>query len=558
MSRRNSLARRSCAAALALAFAAPLTVVSAQDNSNKQKTDPQQPPDVMSRERNRKPELKKVYKDWLEQDVAYIITDEERKQFKKLQTDDEREQFIEAFWRRRDPDPDTDENEYKEQYYERVAYANEHFASGIPGWKTDRGRIYIMYGAPDEKESHPSGGSYQREDYEGGGETSTYPFERWFYRYIEGVGSGVEIEFVDPTGSGEYRIARSPEEKDALLYVPGAGLTLAESLGLQNKADRVVYGAMGSYGSYNSMREQDNPFTRLQLLSDLQKPPVIRDAKSAELLSLTNTGEMEANSPLNFDLRVDFFRQSDERVITAFTIQTENKDLQFKDDGSGIQMAKMNIFARITAVNGRRVGVFEDVVTANATSEEVVDMKGRKSAYGKTVPLPPGTYRVDVVVRDINSGAAQIKRLGFTVPKYDPKQLATSTLVLATRLQSLTDAPAVGQFTIGQLKVIPNLSAIYHRGEPVGVYMQVYNAGIDQTTLRPSVDVDYVVLKDGKEIGKIAEDWRGMSDAGQRLTLAKLLTTDRLPNGEYEIQIRIRDHVSGQSLSPSAKFTIVQ
>jgi GWxTD domain-containing protein len=556
MSRRNSLARRSCAAALAFVFAAPLTSL-AQDSINKQKTDPQTP-DVMSRERNRKPELKDVYKHWLEQDVPYIITDEERKQFKKLQTDEEREQFIEAFWRRRDPDPDTDENEYKEQYYERVAYANEHFASGIPGWKTDRGRIYIMFGPPDEKESHPSGGSYQRESYEGGGDTSTYPFERWFYRYIEGVGSGVEIEFVDPTGSGEYRIARSPEEKDALLYVPGAGLTLAESLGLQNKADRVVYGAMGSYGGYNSMREQDNPFTRLQLQHDLQKPPVIRDAKSAELLSLTNSGAMEAESPLNFDLRVDFFRQSDERVITAFTIQTENKDLQFKDDGSGVQTAKMNIFARITAVNGRRVGVFEDVVTANATAEEVVDMKGRKSAYGKTYPLPPGTYRLDVVVRDINSGAAQIKRLGFTVPKYDPKQLATSTLVLATRLQSLSGAPAVGQFTIGQLKVIPNLSATYHRGEPVGVYMQVYNAGIDQTTLRPSVDVDYVVSKDGKEIGKIVEDWRGMSDAGQRLTLAKLLTTDRLPPGDYEIQIRIRDHVSGQSLSPSAKFTVVQ
>jgi hypothetical protein len=304
------------------------------------------------------------------------------------------------------------------------------------------------------------------------------------------------------------------------------------------------------------MREQDSPFSRLQLLADLQKPPVIRDAKSAELLSLTNTGEMEANNPLNFDLRVDFFRQSDERVITAFTIQTENKDLTFQDVG-GIQTAKMNIFARITRVNGTRAGVFEDVVTTSATAEELLEAKGRKSAYGKTVPLPPGHYRIDVVVRDINSGAAQIKRLGFEVPKYDPKQLATSTLVLAARLQSLSNQPAVGQFTIGQLKVIPNLAGVYHRGEPLGVYMQVYNAGIDQTTLRPSVDVDYVVLKGDKEIGKIAEDWRGMSDAGQRLTLAKLLTTDRLTPGDYEIQVRIRDHVSGQSLSPSAKFTVV-
>ena len=200
---------------------------------SKSAQDPSQKP------RNVKPELKKAYKDWLDKDVTYIITDEERKAFKKLATDDERERFIEEFWRRRDPDPDTDENEFKEEYYERIAYANEHFASGIPGWKTDRGRIWIMYGKPDGTETHPMGGMYDRPSYEGGGSTSTYPFETWFYRYLAGVGSGIEIEFVDPTGSGEYRIARNPNEKDALLMIPGAGLTLSEQLGLSNKGDRI-------------------------------------------------------------------------------------------------------------------------------------------------------------------------------------------------------------------------------------------------------------------------------------------------------------------------------
>src|SRR5262245_56120286 len=191
-------------------------------------------------EQKRKEELKSVYKRWLDEDVSYIITDEERKAFKALKTDEERDQFIEQFWLRRDPDPDTPENEYKEQYYERIQYANEHYASGIPGWKTDRGRIYVTFGKPDQVESHPAGGAYERPSYEGGGSTSTYPFEIWWYRYIEGIGSDIEIEFVDPTGSGEYRIARSPQEKDALLYVPNAGLTLAESLGLSSKADRVA------------------------------------------------------------------------------------------------------------------------------------------------------------------------------------------------------------------------------------------------------------------------------------------------------------------------------
>jgi len=551
MARLTSLSRRAVAALFALALAAP-SVSPALAQQGGKKDQSQQP--VMERERNRKQEIKKIYKEWMEKDVAYIIRDAERAAFKKLATDEEREQFIEQFWRLRDPDPDTEENEFKEEYYERIAHANEKFASGIPGWKTDRGRIYIMFGKPDSVESHPAGGSYERPSYHGGGSTTTYPFEVWFYRYIEGVGSGIEIEFVDPTGTGEYRIARSPDEKDALLHVPGAGLTLSEQLGLSSKADRIS--GVGGFGMQNYMREADNPFTRLQLLADLSRPPVIKNKELADLITLTGTGEIEEN-PLDFDMRVDFYRMSEQNVVTAFTIQTENKELTFADVG-GVQTARMNIFGRITSVAGRRVAVFEDVVTTSATAEELLTARDRKSAYGKSVPLPPGTYRVDVVVRDVNSGATRIKRQGFTVPKYDPKQLATSTLVLAAKLQSLSDQPAVGQFTIGGFKVIPNVSGIYRKGDPLGIYLQVYSAGIDQTTLRPSVDVDYVVTKGGREIGKIGEDWKGLSDAGQRLTLAKLLDTSRLSGGEYEVSIRIRDHVSGQSISPSAKFTIVE
>src|SRR5437879_572989 len=538
----NRRSGRLAIALLTLIFAVPSGL--AQKKNNEKTQDPSE------KTRTVKPEMNKAYKDWLEKDVAYIITDEERKAFRKLQTDDERERFIEEFWRRRDPDPDTDENEFREEYYERIAYANEHYASGIPGWKTDRGRIYITWGKPDETESHPSGGSYNRESYEGGGSTSTYPFEKWFYRYLPGVGSGIEIEFVDPTGSGEYRIARNPDEKDALLHVPGAGLTLAEEMGLSNKGDRISN--LGGIGSPNYQREQDSPFSRLQILADLQRPPQI---KFNDLASAVNTPIIEDN-PLNFDVRVDYFRQSDERVITAFTVQTENSNLVFKDSG-GVQQAQLNIFGKITHVSGRRAGVFEDPVTTRATPEELTEAKERKSAYQKAVALAPGTYRVDVIVRDVASGATGVRHVGFVVPKYDTAKLSTSTLVLAAKLEGLGDQPAVGMFTIGNVKVIPNVSGTYHKGTPVGIYMQIYNAGIDQTTLRPSVDVEYALMKDGKEIFKAPEDWRGNSDAGQRLTLARLLDSRTLNPGDYSIEVRVRDRVSGQSLVQTAKFTVL-
>jgi GWxTD domain-containing protein len=528
-------------ALLALVFAVPSGL--AQKKKNDQGQDPSE------KARNIKPELKKAYKDWLDKDVVYLITDEERKAFKKLETDDERERFIEDFWRRRDPDPDTEENEFREEYYERIAYANEHYASGIPGWKTDRGRIYITWGKPDEIETHPSGGSYTRETYEGGGTTSTYPFERWFYRYLPGVGSGVEIEFVDPTGSGEYRIARNPDEKDALLNVPGAGLTLAEEMGLSDKGQRVANS--GGIGNPNYEREQDSPFNRLELLADLSRPPQI---KFNELASAVNTPVIEDN-PLSFDLRVDFFRQSDERVITAFTIQTDNQNLVFQDSG-GLQTAQLNIFGKITHVSGRRAGVFEDPVITRATPQELTEAKERKSAYQKAVALAPGRYRVDVIVRDVTSGATGVQHVGFEVPKYDPAKLSTSTLILAVKLEGLGDRPAVGMFTIGSVKVIPNVSGSYHRGAPIGVYMQIYNAGVDQTTLRPSVDVEYALMKDGKEIGKQLEDWRGNSDSGQRLTIARLLDSRSLAPGDYALEVRVKDRVSGQALVQSAKFTV--
>jgi len=247
--------------------------------------------------------------------------------FKALQTDEERENFIENFWRRRDPDPDTEENEFRDQYYERIAYANEHFASGIPGWKTDRGRIYITWGKPDEIESHPTGGGYSRPDYEGGGETTTYPFETWWYRHLDGVGDGIDVEFVDPTGSGEYRIARNANEKDALLNVPGAGLTSAEQLGLSSKSDRIS--GIYSPQSQNYMREQDQPFRRMEILVGLQRPPQV---KFGDLQSSLYNQEVSIldKDPVDFDLRVDFFRQSDTKVITAFTIQTNNKELSLR------------------------------------------------------------------------------------------------------------------------------------------------------------------------------------------------------------------------------------
>jgi len=541
---KSKLATYTAAGVLVLTSAA--TVAFGQKET---KTEPSQDPSQKVRKVTA--EVKEAYKKWINNDVAYIITKEERNAFKALTTDEERENFIENFWRRRDPNPDTEENEYREEYYERIAYANEHYASGIPGWKTDRGRTYITWGKPDSVESHPSGGSYDRPSYEGGGSTTTYPFEIWFYRHLDGVGDGLEIEFVDPTGTGEYRIARNANEKDALLMVPGAGMTTAEQLGLPDKGDRISGIGQNSYG-----REQDSPFRRMEIISSLQRPPQV---KFGDLAPLANdaSGILFDKDPLQFELRVDFFRQSDDRVIAAFTVQTDNKELAFETVG-GLPTAKINIFGKITAVSGKRSGIFEDSVTTSATAGELAEMKDRKSIYQKAIALTPGTYKVDVVVRDVSTGNRGIVNQGFTVPRYDEKKLSTSTMILASKMRSTNERDVGGMFVIGNAKVVPNLTGVYRQGQDVGVYLQVYNAGIDQTTLRPAVDVEYVLTKGGKEVLRQPEDWSGLSDSGQRLTLARLLPTQGLALGDYELKVLTKDRVGGQVIENKGKFTISQ
>ena len=362
----------------------------------------------------------------------------------------------------------------------------------------------------------------------------------------------MELEFVDPTGSGEYRLARNPYEKDALALVPGAGNTLAEDLGLANRADRVA--GMNGFGQQNYIRAKDSPFDVMARMAAMER----EQPDERRLFGWTSipTPKVDDN-PLDFTAQVDYFRQSDNRVLARITIQMENTELSFVNSG-GLQIARLNILGNVTTLAQRRVNKFEDSVSTTATPEELSSTRQRKSAYAKVFILDPGRYRLDVMVRDVESGATGIRSIGFQVPAFAADKLSASSIVLAAKLEDLAGTVAGGPFAIGTTKVVPNISGVYTRNQPVGIYLQVYNAAIDQTLLRPAVDVDYVLLKDGKEISKQSEDWRDINDAGQRLTLARLIDTRNLNAGEYQIQVRIHDRVTGETLTPSTTFRVIQ
>jgi GWxTD domain-containing protein len=512
--------------------------------------------------RNLNVELSKVYKKWLNEDVVWIITDEERAAFKQLSNDEERDNFIEAFWQRRDPTPDTEENEYKEEHYRRIAYANEHYAAGIPGWKTDRGRIYIMYGAPDENESHPSGGTYERPINEGGGETSTFPFEDWRYRYIEGIGQEVIIEFVDTCMCGDYHMTIDRSEKDALLYTPNAGLTLYESMGMASKASRFSGGGLERLGTGpNSQDLSTKEFDRLEQYAKLQAPPPV---KFKDLEEIVNTKIITNLMP--FDVRSDFVKVTGDTVLVPITIQVKYRDITFNNK-DGVQRGTINIFGRVTTLTGRVVQTFEDTAQVDVPAELLPRTAENSSVYWKALPLRPGRYKVEIAVKDVNGDRKGLWSRGVVVPEYSDDKLATSSLIIADQMEAVpTKDVSTGNFVIGLNKVRPRVApadgkpALFKRSkdQKVNFWMQVYNLGVDDKTHKPSATFEYDIVNvaTNKSVVQQVESTEKMGNIGEQVTLQKSIASANLQPGVYKIEIKVNDNISKQTVDPSATFAV--
>jgi GWxTD domain-containing protein len=524
---------------------------------------PIDPKKKKQQEKDYRKEIKGTYKKWLDEDVVWIITDEEKAAFKQLSNDEERDSFIEAFWQRRDPTPDTEENEYKEEHYQRIAYANEHYAAGIPGWKSDRGRIYIMYGKADEIESHPSGGSYERPMSEGGGETSTFPFEDWRYRYLEGIGQEVIIEFVDTCMCGEYHMTMDRSEKDALLYTPNAGLTMYEQMGMASKTQRFSGGnGLERLGlGPNSASEGAKEFDRLEQFAKLQAPPPV---KYKDLEEIVNS-KIVLN-PMPFDVRTDFVKVTSDTVLVPVTIQMKNRDITFVNK-DGIQRGTVNIFARFTTLTGKVVQTFEDPVQVDVPEELLPRTAENSSVYWKAIPLRPGRYKLEIAVKDVNGDRRGVWSRGVVVPDFSDDKLATSTLIVADQMEPVpTKAIGTGSFVIGTMKVRPRVAGV--DGKPalfkkahdpkLSFWMQVYNLGIDKATNKPSATFEYAIVNmaTNKAVIQKIESTESMGNLGDQVTLQKSIVVANLQPGTYKIDIKVNDNISKQTIDPSAVFAV--
>jgi GWxTD domain-containing protein len=500
-----------------------------------------------------------AYKRWLDEEVPYIITDAERDAFKKLTNDQERASFVEHFWDIRNPNPDSEQNEYKDEYERRRAYANEHFAAGMPGWKTDRGRMYILHGNPDSIESHPAGGPYMRPAEEGGGETVTYPFEVWRYRHLDGIGQEIEFEFVDPCGCGEYRLTIDRGEKDAGAKIPGVGLTDKEAWGMANKADRGRNGVETLGSSFFPSRPSDE-FVRIMRAAQIFTPPPVPERVNKEEVDV----RIRVN-PLMFDVRVDFAKGDARTALVPITIQVGNRELMYVGK-AGMQHAALELYGRLTTLSGHVAGTFDEPLRLEVPAELLEKFVGNVSLYQEALSLRPGRYRLDIVLKDANSGKVGVFSRSITVPDFTADdKLAASTLVLADLMEPLSVHDiGGGRFVLGDQRVRPRVPpgngapATFARGQKVNLWMQAYNLALDETTRRPSATVEYHVVNTatGAPVLDLSQSTEQMGSVGNQLTLRQSLPPDNLAPGVYEVTIKVNDLVAKQSIAPAVKFEV--
>ena len=501
-------------------------------------------------------EAEDYFKKWLNEDAVYIINEDEKSVFQSLSTLDEKDQFVEQFWRRRDPDLRTAANEFKEEHYRRIAYTNERFHSGKEGWLTDRGRIYIIHGEPAEIEAYPSGGFYDRPFDQGGGQTTVYPFETWRYRHIEGVGDDIMLEFVDDSFTGDYHLALNPEEKDALLHMPGMGLTWAEQVGISKKEDRPYFSPGRHNPAYNTGSYKNNPFYRYEIFSKVQTPQKIKYNDLRELVKVTI-----GYSNLPFQVRSDYFKLNDQQVLVPITLQLQNKNMMFERDGE-VHSARIGLYGAVTSLGNRFIEEFEhDLVVSFAPEVLEKGLQGR-SMYQKILLLENKTrYKLDLIVKDLSSNNIGAVKQAIIPPASvkEKEKLSSSSLILSDFIQQLGELPKYDEmFVLGDVWIRPSIDKSFSRKLPLGIYLHLYNFGVDQSSNSPELEVNYRIRRGGQVIQE-ATDSGGESIqfvSGQRLVLIKRLDLGDREPGPYRIEVEAWDRLSDAKTRVEDNFRV--
>ncbi len=471
---------------------------------------------------------KEVLTDWLKGEVRYLITEEERSVYERLTTPEEREQFIEEFWRRRDTNPATPDNEYREEFYRRIAYANENFRAGGPGWLTDRGRIYVLYGPPNRRDANPMGGRYQKPANMGGDTITTFPFEIWEYDYIPGIGQDITIEFVDRSGSGMYVLTTDSNQKDVFYWRRG-----------EMPRQRIW------------ARAKEMPFERMRVWSKIQSPPPLQFPSLREEVKAA-----VSYNNLPFEVGTSFVRMSEDSYAIPITLTIPNDKLDYAGLG-GYYQADLQLYIAATNLNGATVYQVDEAFDVRTSGESLPELMKRPTYHQRIIPLPPGRYKMSVVLKDVNSGKVGIRDTVVWIPQVSDTGLNTSSLIYADIIQPAQEGSRGEEFVLGPVKVVPNLKAAFPRQHRLGLYLELYELEVDPSTEKPNVEIRYTLEGPDGQTVEFGNEMESRFPEGRSMAVAKAIPLDNLAPGKYRVLVRVSDVLGGRACTLEGQVEVL-
>ena len=555
--------------------------------SRAQSAEPQAKP--AAKKESKRPVLSEKYKKWMDEEVVYIISENERDVFRSLRTDAERENFIKMFWRRRDPTPETPINEFREEHYRRIAFANDTYFEGKAGWRSDRGRVYIMFGPPDFFETNPGGG---RGFLLGNNApTAEFPSEVWTYREIPGLKlqeSRVDFTFVNYYAAGSYQLTDNPALANALrnISVPARYAGYNDYPGDNNRFTPAEIAG-------RSQEAFKQPLQQLQLMAELTKSrgEVLEELeRSSRQRRLKGIVESKASvSALAVVSKQSFLLGSNGMTYVPMVLEVPGKDVEFrpvKDRFEGL----VNFYIEVKDADGP---VFQksDRLEMNLGVDSYRRRVAENYQYLQGASLKPGRYFLHLVVWDEMSGkvgysdrwidvpdmasgefvasdiilARDIRRLEEKTPdlKIDTKDLPAMEALRTTDLKvpdKMSVRPRGGPYTFGDLDVNPATTSVYAKGEELAYFYQIYNATFDEALGVARLRIEERIIKGDKTAAEIADSGDFQVPIARKteqgINRGNRFRLPDLPPGKYELVVRVRDIFSGKTTEKRTGFEV--
>jgi GWxTD domain-containing protein len=494
--------------------------------------------------------LSPKHKKWVDEEVSYIITAKERDVFSKLESDVDRDHFIEEFWRQRDPTPGTPRNEFKEEHYRRIDYANKTFGRGTPfqGWRTERGRIYIILGPPVDVQRIIS--------------SDAYPMELWYYvgNPAWGQASNFRLLFYQRNGGGDYSLynptGNSPKE---LVSNPGKATVRGEFPQDWDESDKRAAVILGENASpevvnalYSLIPGNSNPSLRLSasiLLAEVQRYPQkkVNDAYALDFLN------HKATVDVSYSVRfmgnrsaISVIKNPSGQFYLHYVIVPDNLSMEVYQDR---YFADLRTTLRLSDTGGRTVFQQEKNIPIDLRKDEMKAVEKNSFQLYDAIPIIPGMYMFNILLENTVSKEFTTIERTISIPAGD--DLWMSPLIPSRKVVEDPSPGPVGRaFQIGKYQIYPCLNSTFQSKDRAFFFFQIHGLNRD---LRETGLLDVYLLKGQEPLQSFRKSIRE-SENGRDFLID--FSLEKIVPGTYSARVVLLDKDAREIISQDIVFNV--